>query len=108
MEERRCSRRIYAQKHAYDYDCAIELGGRYYKARLVDLSQSGARLLLDDVLAIDLYGKMGVVKEDYYDQPFMEGLRCTVAWTKNDEVGLSFLKPLTLEYGALYLYYGNA
>jgi c-di-GMP-binding flagellar brake protein YcgR len=108
MEERRRYQRIYAQKHANGYDYGLELDGYYYKAKLVDVSQGGARLQLEDEPGVDLYEKSGVVKDDYYDQPYIEGVNYTVVWAKNYELGISFSTPLDLEYGTLYLYYGNA
>jgi c-di-GMP-binding flagellar brake protein YcgR len=108
MGERRLYQRIYPQHHAVNYDCFIELGGRYYKTRLLDVSQGGARLLLEDEPDIDPNGKTGKVKYDHYDEQFMAGVLYSVAWARNAEVGVSFSEPLNWEFGFLCLYYENA
>ena len=108
MEERRNYHRIFAQMHSANYDYCLELDGEYHKAKLLDVSQGGARLLLGHKPGTELNGKVGVVKDDYHDTPFMEGISYFVVWTLENMMGVSFSEPLPWESETLYEYCGNA
>jgi PilZ domain len=107
MEERRQYERVAVNYHANGYDCTVEIEGKYYSARLMDISAGGARLKLSDAPAYHAYGMYGTVKDDYYGQPYLKGVNYTVAWHNDYEMGISFAQPLAREADALYSYYSS-
>lgn len=105
MEERRRYDRVDVNYHVNNYDCTVEIDGMYYSARLVDISSGGARLKLSDAPAYDAYGMYGKIKDDYYEQPYLQGVYYTVAWHNDYDMGISFTEPLSKKTDALYDYY---
>lgn len=108
MDERRYYERVQVQNHPDKYDCSIELDGYYYLAKLIDLSKGGARLKLPDYPGYNMQGKTGAVKNDFYGQPYIQGMEYTVAWNTGDVLGIAFKEPISYETGELYSYYGYA
>jgi c-di-GMP-binding flagellar brake protein YcgR len=104
MGERRNEHRIDAQEHETGYNYSTELDGKCYKVRLLDVSKGGARFLFKDKPEIDLHGKVGQMKDDSENLPFMEGMSYSVAWAMENMMGVSFSNPLTWAYETLFEY----
>ncbi|GFK95978.1 hypothetical protein NNJEOMEG_03852 [Fundidesulfovibrio magnetotacticus] len=105
MDERRYYNRVPVSYHANGYDCTINIEGKLYSARLMDISQGGAKLEVGDLYGGDAYKMDGAIIDDYYEQPYLAGKYYTVAWHKDEYIGISFSEPLSRSYDALYDYY---
>ena len=108
MDERRLYQRISVKKRANGSDWSIELEGRHYQARLLDVSKGGARIHIEDWPDNILYGKTGTVKEDYYGYPYIKDMEFTVSWYVENVMGITFNEPLSPATEVLLEYYGHA
>jgi len=105
MDERRRYQRIYVQRHAGEYDCSIEMNGKNYYATLLDIGAGGARFSVKEAPDYDMYGQYGMIKNDYYDLPYILSMNYKVAWNYGDEIGVSFSDMLDEDYETLNNYY---
>ena len=108
MDERRKDQRVDVNYHANGYDCTTYINEKYYVATLVNISSNGAQLRLHDVPDGQILGYKGQITDDYYEHPYLAGKYYTVAWYKDNSVGISFDERLYREYDALYKYYSVA
>lgn len=104
MEERRNYQRL--DLKGYAYDCSVQINGEEYYARLLDISQGGARLQLQGDYDSNMrYGSYGKVKEEYYKPAFLHDHYYSVVWSSGKEVGVSFSGPLLHSYEDMKSYY---
>jgi hypothetical protein len=104
MQERRNYQRL--DLKGYAYDCSVQINGEEYYARLLDISQGGARLQLQGDYDPDMrYGSYGKVKEEYYKPAFLHDHYYSVVWSYGKEVGVSFSGPLLHSYEDMKNYY---
>lgn len=107
MEERRRYQRTYVQRHAGEYDYALEIDGKYYYASIVDISSGGARFSIKDAPDYDMKGYYGAVKNDYYDAQYLLNRDYKVVWNYKDYIGVEFNDALEKEYDDLNYYYAT-
>jgi hypothetical protein len=105
MDNIRRYNRVRVDKHADEYDCTIQIDGNHYPAMLINISQGGAQLKLDDFPGHDIHGMSGNIIDDYYEEPYLAGKYYTVAWHNDQYLGVSFLEPLEKDFDSLYAYY---
>ena len=102
MEERRKYSRKYLSEYNYGYPCYIQYGERKYPARLLDVSQGGARFYIDTADHLTerySYGKVLGMAD--YTIPYFEDVYYSVAWQGDKQLGVYFEKPLPYEYLSL-------
>jgi len=105
MDERRYYNRVTVDNHANGYDCTVYIDGKNYSARLIDISQGGAKLEVHGLPGNYAYGMKGNIVDDYYEEPYLAGKYYTVAWHREEYIGVSFSEPLFRDYESLYSYY---
>ena len=102
MKERRKHSRKYPGKYDYNYACYVQYGERKYPARLLDVSQGGARFYIDtaDSLA-ERYSYGKILGMSDYSIPYFEDVPYTVVWQRSNQLGVIFDTPLPYGYREL-------
>ena len=105
MDERRHYHRLYTQEYAHSYDYDIGLDGKCYRAKLLDVSHSGARFLLENEPWSDPNDKEASLSPALFAAG---GIGYSVVWRIGNEVGVSFYAQQPNRCGFLHDIYGNA
>lgn len=103
MEERRNYQRL--DLTGYTYDCSVQINGEEYYARLLDISQGGARLQLQADYDQDM--RSGKFKEEAYKPSLLSDQYYSVVWNYGKDIGVSFKSPLQYSNDDMKSYYSH-
>ncbi|MBG3875675.1 PilZ domain-containing protein [Desulfovibrio oxamicus] len=98
VDDRREHFRINLATDEYDYPCRIRYGEHEYKARLLDVSTGGARLLVYGGGA-DLGGPgRGMYLHATVNEPgHLQNIPYHTRWYRGNEMGVEFEPPLNMD-----------